>query len=749
MSDNHTRNFQDVLDVEHQHIKSSRERAQMPTDVYTAFAISGGGIRSATFALGVMQALVAANILKKMDYMSTSSGGGYIGSALTWLLRQGLDKDRPAGVEADNFPLGRARASSTNAQNWALNFIRMHGNYLTPTADLNGWSLLGLIFRTSLISLLAYFTLLSTLMLFPMSIGVFQPITWLPALSDTPLKIFLHNYCWFATLVIIVLFLIQCVWFAVFSGMSLVSTTKRYIVRTRAQRRLGTLLALCLLSFLLGTIPWIHQWSLELILSLNMTEGYAVWKQNASPEKADLAGKLQRLQGVVAAISACIGSLMGFIHYVKARRGTAGANNSFVIFIAAALILYGLGFAAFVFNLYIATFSTARWFFLAGGIVAVVFGFFVNSNYLGLHRMYRDRLMEAFLPDQESIARNQWDMAQKADATMLDLFCQAPNERPFHLINTNLVLSDSQVSKYHSRGGDSFVLSPLFSGSDATGWVKTCAWQRKPDDKKASTGISLASAMAVSGASVNPNAGNSGRGPTRSKLVSTLLTLLNIRLGYWVINPQRVYQRWFKPNLIYPGLNGSLFGPGLHESQTIVELSDGGHFDNLGLYELIRRKVKLIILSDAGADGTYCFDDLGNAVEKARVDFGVHIRFSDEYSLDNLQPGSATKNSEVSFDYAKHSFAVAAIEYPDTSHGRLIYVKATLIDGLPADVYNYKKSNPAFPHEPTADQFFSEVQIEAYRELGYQLTWDMLNKNGIIDGDGNWTPERYLDTLKS
>ncbi|HRH78948.1 MAG TPA: hypothetical protein PK129_16500, partial [Cellvibrionaceae bacterium] len=311
--------------------------------------------------------------------------------------------------------------------------------------------------------------------------------------------------------------------------------------------------------------------SLELLLSLKMTEGYEIWKMNASEDNANLAEHFQRIQGVIAAISASAGSLIGFIQYVRARRGNT-TDNSFIFYIASALILYGLTYSAFVFNSAIAEFHIGRWVFFGGGLLAIILGLFVNTNYLGLHRMYRDRLIEAFLPDHDSVDCNQWRMAKGADNTTLDQFCQTPNERPYHLINTNLVLSDSLVSKYYSRGGDSFVLSPLFSGSDATGWVKTCAWQRKPKKLTArSSGISLASAMAVSGASVNPNAGNSGRGPTRSKLVSTLLTLLNIRLGYWVVNPKRVYQRWFKPNLIYPGLNGSLLGPGLHEKQSILE----------------------------------------------------------------------------------------------------------------------------------------------------------------------------------
>jgi hypothetical protein len=726
MQDASTRQFSEVLAAERAHIQHSRARAAMPDELYTGLAISGGGIRSACFALGVLQALVAGNILKKMDYLSTSSGGGYIGAALTWFLSRGC-RNQEAGVEPDNFPLGKPRTASDHPQNSALDFIRMHGNYLTPAERLNKWSLAGLILRTSLISLVAYFTLLSTLMLVPMALGFFRPVTWLDFLQGTPLSGFLHNYFWLAALLILLLFIVQCLVYALYTGIPGVSTRFSYGIRTAAQQHLGRVLSGGLLCIILGTIPWLHNWSNRWLASLNITEDY--------------------LQGVMAAASAALGSIMGFAQYVRSRRG-AGASNSWVIFLASALILYGMAYAAYVANVYIAKFDAARWFFFAGGVLALVLGLFVNANYLGLHRMYRDRLMEAFLPNRECVERNAWGMASDADAAMLETFCKAPNERPLHLINSNLVLSHSSKSKYNSRGGDSFLLSPLYSGSAATGWIKTADWQRKPGEPRGQSGITLASAMAVSGASVNPNAGNSGRGPTRSRLVSTLLTLLNIRLGYWVVNPASGYQKWFKPNLVYPGLNGTLFGPGLHEEQPVVELSDGGHFDNLGIYELIRRGVKLIILSDAGADGAYHFDDLGNAIEKVRVDFGVKIKFNDEYSLENVQPGSAQLNTPSGQAYAKHGFATASIEYPDKSTGRLIYLKATLIEGLPADVYNYLRANSAFPHEPTADQFFSEVQIEAYRELGYQITWDMLNKNGYYDVHSHWQPDRHLDQLK-
>jgi hypothetical protein len=86
---------QDVIDVEREHLKLNEQKT------VSGLAISGGGIRSASFGLGVMQSLVANNQLSKMDYMSTVSGGGYLGSALTWALKQG---GKNAGTSPDNFP---------------------------------------------------------------------------------------------------------------------------------------------------------------------------------------------------------------------------------------------------------------------------------------------------------------------------------------------------------------------------------------------------------------------------------------------------------------------------------------------------------------------------------------------------------------------------------------------------------------------------------------------------------------------
>jgi hypothetical protein len=249
--------------------------------------------------------------------------------------------------------------------------------------------------------------------------------------------------------------------------------------------------------------------------------------------------------------------------------------------------------------------------------------------------------------------------------------------------------------------------------------------------------MTLATAMAISGACANPNTGVAGRGPTRARLVSFLMAFLGLRLGYWARNPAATgYHRFMasvtQPNLLYPGIIQGLLGQRLNEAAGYLELTDGGHFENTGLYELARRRLDVIIVSDAGADPEFSLSDLGDAIERLRVDFGYYVYFRDEeYNLMNLMPGSSTDETFFDRNYclARHGFAVGRIEYDEDHIGTLIYIKSTLIRNLPGDLYAYKKANGEFPHQSTTDQFFDEVQLEAYRELGYRLCKEMLEVN--------------------
>jgi len=268
-------------------------------------------------------------------------------------------------------------------------------------------------------------------------------------------------------------------------------------------------------------------------------------------------------------------------------------------------------------------------------------------------------------------------------------------DAPFHIINTNLQTVGSRNSKLQKRGGDSFVFTPLYSGSESTGY--------SPSNDYADGNMNLATAFAISGAAVDPNTY-----ATRSTPLTFLMTLLNVRQGYWIQNPRFAPSK--KKPVWYYYMFREMFGRGLNEEDAYIHLSDGGHFENLGIYELIRRRCRYIIASDASADPGWNFGDLARAIELVRVDFAAQVTLD----IEPLRP----KGEE---GISPQPFVLGDITYDDGSQGRLLYVKTAYINNLPADVFGYRRENPEFPDQSTADQFFDERQFEAYRELGYQI----------------------------
>lgn len=241
------------------------------------------------------------------------------------------------------------------------------------------------------------------------------------------------------------------------------------------------------------------------------------------------------------------------------------------------------------------------------------------------------------------------------------------------------------------------------------------------------SGPSIGNAMAASGAAISPNCGYHSR-----PAVAALLALFNLRVGWWTGNPRR-QDAW---NLYAPGayylITKELMGK-TDDCARYVYLSDGGHFENLGIYELVRRRVKYILACDASEDPNYYFDDLANAVEKCRRDFGVEIKIKPSA----IRPGGAE-------NWSKKHFAVGAIHYPEVNgmpreDGILLYVKSSLTGHEPADVLFQKSERSEFPHDPTLKQFFSETQFEAYRALGeFMITeiWDEFVKTCRPAGRG-------------
>jgi hypothetical protein len=697
-------------------------------------AFSGGGIRSASFGLGVMQAFVANDKFSTFNYMSTVSGGGYLGSALTWALHQ----DPKAGLGKKDFPLGQVqkstrqqeklktaaaaksagRSTAENATGQAeignklLDYIRQHSNYLTPTNALDIVSLAAAGIRSMIISLTVYISLLMIIMTGLVKAGLFNCHLlhpWLPCKTGFP-----YTGIWFPLAIgCMLLYGILAFVYSLSTVFAFNAHQQRlYSIFVFGQKLIGYLWKFAATFAVIGSLAYFTRWMTMLGYQVESMTGLTLW-----------------------------GAITGAWQYVKAQRNekSSGAVSSLLIYAGAFALLYGVLLVSFNLAGYFNTPGTngqshwlCFWLMAGGGILLALV---VNLNMVGPHRIWRNRLMEAFLPNKKAVENNQWEKATEADnAKMQDMCWDAAQKKPlgpYHIINTNIVLAKGEHVKFQGRGGDNFIISPMYCGSYATGWKRTDQYQSNGGRE-----IRLATAMATSAAALNPNAAVSGEGATRNTVVSILLSFLNLRLGYWANNP-KYDQLPFAPNFLVPGFSTEVCRSGFSEDSRHVQLSDGGHFENLGIYELIRRKCKLVVVSDGGADAAFNFDDLANAVEKVRVDFGVKIRFRDHCDLDGILPGTLDGGSNADFvkkyALAKRAFAIADIHYPGGKEkGVLVYLKLAMIDKLSTDIYAYKGVHPEFPHQSTADQFFDEKQFEAYRELGYHVCWQMMEWPGTI-----------------
>ncbi|MBO0753047.1 MAG: hypothetical protein J2P53_13095, partial [Bradyrhizobiaceae bacterium] len=240
-------------------------------------------------------------------------------------------------------------------------------------------------------------------------------------------------------------------------------------------------------------------------------------------------------------------------------------------------------------------------------------------------------------------------------------------------------------------------------------------------------GLTLGTAMAISGAAVSPDMGyNSSPG------VAFLMTMFNVRLGWWIANPRSEHQYWLtSPPMALRPYFMEMFGL-TSENERWIYLSDGGHFDNLGLYEMVRRRCRVIVVSDAGHDPDCTFHDLGNALRKIWIDLGVGIEIS---GLDRLQKRFAERPTPAT---PAPYWAVGRIRYKAADRGGedglLLYFKPGLHGTESADVLSYAMSHPAFPHEATANQFFSESQFESYRALGFEIVGRAFESAGCGPG---------------
>jgi hypothetical protein len=798
----------------------------------SALCISGGGIRSATFALGALQSLAKNGLLPGFDYLSTVSGGGYIGSWLSaWITREGdikkviprLDSVAPPPPPGEPDP---------------VQHLRIFNNYLTPKVgglSEDTWTVIATVIRNIVLNWLVLIPLLLSFLMVPrmllsvarlpyflgparaialwptlqqampiaynllFCLALWNILRYLPCVGGVnhtssaykrwvlvPLILASFLFCSYAALYFMydeepnrraaqylgVTFVPALLTWAAYLGAG-AGTSKR-----RLQLSAQLSLAIVLVALVQGLAEWMiaahlvphMSWSsyITTVPPLMALGCYAAmvafagfsstylqdsdreWMARASadlllfvvvwlagsftvliaPELVftgnvrltALADDHQAQEWITKVGGALVSAVSVISGWITAKN--AGKDNDTVLgrmlvtSVAPVAFVVSLGVVLTIVTnrvLALAFPAAAKWDdheafvegtrpdFLALGMLAFVLvsylaARYININKFSLHAMYRDRLIRAY-PGASNPQRHGNRSVFTGFADSDDLAMSKLTRRPFHVINTCLNLVGGDQLAWQQRKAESFTVTPLHCGCSRLGY--------RPSDQYGG-GITLGGAVAVSGAAASPNMGYHS-----SANLGFIMTLLNVRLGAWLGNPG-VAGRWTwkhsGPRSAVSSLLREAFGL-TDDRSPYVYLSDGGHFENLGLYEMIQRRCETIVVLDGGCDPKFVYEDLGNAVRKIRIDLDTQIVFPD----DGIQP----------LRRKQRRCAVAQIYYPDGTRGRLIYVKPMVLENEPPDVTSYADANPAFPHQSTGDQWFDESQTESYRLLG-EVTMDQI-----------------------
>ncbi|MEY2574356.1 MAG: hypothetical protein QOJ87_2569 [Verrucomicrobiota bacterium] len=369
--------------------------------------------------------------------------------------------------------------------------------------------------------------------------------------------------------------------------------------------------------------------------------------------------------------------------------------------------------------------------FIGFAALALGLSLCLDINQFSMHMLYRNRLGRCYLGASNRLRRAQPFTGFSSDddlelAELGDhLNFSGKLAAPYPIINAALNLVGGQELAWQQRKAASFIFTPFHCGYEfpelPPGYCDTRIFASKAVFSRKPSAMTLATAMAVSGAAASPNMGyHSAPAP------AFLMTVFNVRLGWWLGNPRKRdgYERSGPLNVL-GRLICELFGM-TNDRGRYVYLSDGGHFENLGIYELVRRRCRFIVACDAEEDRAFEFGGLGNAIEKCRSDFGVDI----DIDVKAIRRRSERGHSEC-------HCAVGTIRYSRVDHdardGILIYIKSSLTGDEPTDVLRYAASNPGFPHQSTGDQWFDESQFESYRVLGFHVAEKVFTAIGERD----------------
>jgi len=688
-------------------IASHRGTVQAPGS--TGICCSGGGIRSAAYNLGALQALQREGRLQKADYLAGVSGGSYIAAAFCMVGK--TSKDRAAD-DSDPDLLERRPPFAPGSPE--EQYLRNRSSYMAP--DLAAKAYLGL----RLVLGMAFNLIFLALPIAGLAIlaGVFFYMPHLAGLRNGA-----HHVTTLAWLIPT----------AVAAAAILIGGLR--ILRrcpTDACRRFSETWAVRLLF--LAMVIAVATLVLPELVDVMLTDGSKKpeVKGEGVAQTTGGAGVAGLIAGLLASLRQTFATPKNVVAGVRSARGWASKLNSGTrkLLVHAAALVAGpmllLTIAVVSLTLtarYIPAPGGTLWLCVAACGALALFALlyrWADLTTWSLHPFYKRRLNTAFalkrvLPQNDpSLRRRAAIVQERTDGIAVErdfdrhvpLSQTACASGPTLVVCAAANISDPGATPA-GRGVTSFTFSAESIGGPLVGGLETRAFEQAFGARR-QRDFTLPAAVAMSGAALAPSMGKKG-----NRSWTFLMTLANIRLGVWVPNPRwvaatehrgraRQRRRYKRPRPWY--LLAELLGLNRVDAKYLY-ITDGGHYENLGLVELLRRGCTNVYCFDASGGQT--FAELGDAIALARSELGVEVDIDPTPLMVEGDPPAA-----------KVAVVEGTISYPTGETGRIVYARNVVAPGTPWDVLAHQRKDPHFPHDSTADQLYTDQKFEAYRALG-------------------------------
>ena len=719
------------------------------------FCLSGGGVRSASLAMGFLQSM--RKELRRARYIVSVSGGGYTSGALVQALTGGVAPPGAPGHLAA--PRQVIRDADTVYMPGTVEFdhLRRHSSYISATVP-EMFFALAVLARGLIASLFVLFAPAIAIGVFLAWMYHFLPVSVLPTWSEeatetstgvpatTALEtgLSLPAADGYAVLAVGVVALL--LWLLKIMSQDAKSSAGRWLHGHAQMGANFTALAGLVVAIIAVGVPslmWATRWLGE---QINVTVGVS----------ASVGGVVL---SYVASLAALLWRRRTQLSDVLAGDGKKKSKTAVVpqgllqlllvitaLSVLCALWLLLLGSAALAEASVIVEGTNASSVRLGVAILLLVFviGAVFDQSSLSLHPFYRGRLASAFATRRVKMGPDAPPVAVPYDpqeGTTLSTHGVAKPDDGKPYPQVIFAAAANLTGEHRTPSGlsaVSFVMSADWCGGPDVGWIDTATLE-KLSPRRLQHDLTVQAAVAISGAAFASAMGRFAR------WYQLLLAVTGARLGAWLPNPTFIAQMrdvrregrirdWTLPALPRVRRLSYLLREvfNIHPAgDRLLQVTDGGHYENLGLVELLRRRCTTIYCVDGGGDHPPTAPGLAEAMALAKAELGITITLDNAWDTEPGS-GSAIEPAEplrsLNATLSKTAIITGTITYPEASGlpegrrtGRLFVARALLTPDMPYDLLSYAAQHPEFPHDSTSDQWFEDGKFTAYAELGRYL----------------------------